>query len=343
MHPFTFYSLVCNAKLLLYVITLRLNGVISQRQWRVFWSVIEIATVQEMQSKNKNKVPSCTLGWIQELTGIKLLSDIRDEVTHLSTHGLLQFNGDRVSLLKHLDESFIKEHEEQLAEIVGKGRSLSRLIPIPRQLLRKLCRSTARTLHSVVIVSLLRASAFNKYKGVKNEGTIKLAAIQRFTGWSKSAIADAIRYLREKGYLETERPRKAWKLIKHGLFIKIRFSEKQGEKKKPHVEIPSIDLELANFNNIDPNRMQSMRYVLALFYDAIRKGVIQYSEANLLSFFCACYQAKEKKKLGKTQTPERLFSFIVRNGFCDITDATEQAVLPKLKEFKMSHAHLFVF
>lgn len=343
MHPFTFYSLACNAKLLLYAIHLKLEEDLSQIQWRLFWAVVEVATVQEMFKKGSKKIPPCTLGWLQELTKIKHTSTIEKELTQLTGLGLIEFKNNVAILPKNVDESFIDENRERFAELTGKRRSLKRLVPISRHLLRELCRSTARTLHSVSIVALLRASSYDKYKKVKNTGTLKLAAIQRFTGWSKSAIAEAMRYLREKGYLESERPTRAWRVIRDGLFVKIRFSEKQDREEKPHIEIPTIDLPTGNFNNIDRGKLTSLKYILSLFYDAIRKGIIKYSEATLINFFCAAYQAIDKYRKGKSRTPEKLFSHLVRNGFPDITQTTEDTVLPKLKKFREDFAHLFVF
>ena len=384
------YSLVMRAVPLANLLSI--SGELRQRALKVFLALIEIKTTESFLKTKGRPIP-CLLKEIERLTGLSKRS-LRESLRHLERYQLLsvtetvEFN---LELLKGA---------ETILTTVSKNRHYKRIIPIPRQLLRRLSKSGAKTTILSALTLLIRGASYSGKGELKNRCAIKQSMIAQLLGVSVRSVINAFKILRSLGLIATETPRFIGKLIKDGLFVIITFSQKQSRPMKAApasqkvesgadirdtikrslksvvepdavasklstrgqsstalffqgsssnsasffqdyrdkklsstkkdqisetispVEIqPEIELDIFNLDADIFNKKLPGSWLVDLFIDGVKKGLFSVSEANFLNFFRA-----RQRALTKGNCPTRLFSYLIRNGFCGITYHDEEVV-----------------
>lgn len=344
------YCLTFKVDAVLAAIAFFLEGMLKTIDMRSWSGIAEITSVQKLHKDTRQRIPDFSFDWLKKVTGIKHAKDCWKSVRKLESLGILRLKKGRVVLTGNdtnpIVENFIKKAQ---VEVLGLKRSLTRWLPIDRSVLKHLARSSARTEHFLAFFSYVRAATMDKYQGLKNTGTIKLVAIERLTKCCHTAVAAAAKKFRELSFFSTERPKRIGKLLKDGLFITLNFSKKLKDREtkkrvnKEKKQQVNSELPEANINDIDRQQLGHWRYLLALYWSAIRKNVLKHSELTLLDFFSAAKQVVLMYKKGKTKTPEKLLAHLIRNRFEGVTDEAEKLAHPRLKQLKMDFPHLFVF
>lgn len=153
---------------------------------------------------------------ISELASLLRFSrrSTQEALLTLEKVGLLTFSEKRIELTPA---------EDCQAELLG-GRSAKRRVPLPRRLIRFLCRSRKASLVKTVIAYLLRGLSITREGDMKAVGTIKVSWICRLCGLSERAVRLSRAELIRLGWISRDEGSTQLKLNRDGAYFRINLS-----------------------------------------------------------------------------------------------------------------------
>jgi hypothetical protein len=203
------------------------SGVISFSALRAYLGCFELLARREgakclSQPANKPWQQRFTL---RELSSLLNLSTrhTAGALSKLRAAGLLTFSEDAIQVLP--------VEEEAASHLLG-GRKVTRRIPVPRRLLRFLCRCKRASLVKTVLAYLIRGLSLTREHGFNPAGTIKISWICTLCGLSERAARSARAELIRLGWITRDEGSSQWKLNRDGTYFRINLSwggEKTGE------------------------------------------------------------------------------------------------------------------
>jgi len=230
---------------------------------------------------------------------------------------------------------------EVLTGFSGK-RSERRPIPVPRPLLRSLCRCRAESQFLTVLCYVARGLSIERVGGeVRGRGCVKVSSICKLTGLSERAVRYARRELIATGFVTKDTGSFQRKLNRDGAYFEIslrwkgrslppeiaprgsdyrsRFAPPYKNKKTPsEIKNQKTRFERSGFlktasrkpnlNAVTCEDLADGARLLVLHAEARKKNLIGHSEAELLAFFSAAAHAA---RVGR-ENPPGLFVHVLR-------------------------------
>lgn len=344
--------------------------VISYGALRTFFgAVAQSAARKAAQSTSEKAIPVRFRR--EELVALTGSSDrsIRSQLTELSKAELLNFSASDITV----STTPLECASTRLERIAGEGRQGNRLIPVPRRVLRYLARCRVPSIAKAVVAYLIRGLTRQKNGAIKHCGSVKASWVAKIAGISLRAAKAARKVLIQMGWLSEDTGSTQRKLNRTGAYFSINTDwqpegEKSSTKKVPdYTELapppPEKCIELAppykdkktlsdiktknltsgaskkqmeepDLNCIKPYDLKSLSRLFKLYDQAVLRGWILPSEANLLFFLSSALRVQQTP----CREPIRAFVAIVRRNLrSHVTQAQEDEVRRKLQAYREQH------
>ena len=206
---------------------------------RIYLSSFEILARREAaQRKRLKRKPSSLLFSAAEfgvILGEPGEAKVRSSLRRLTRLGLLSFSKEKLLLTETVlfpDDSLTLE--------LGRRASLARPIPLPRKLVKSLCRETRKSLFLTTLSYVLRGLSIDKTSlELRGRGTVKASWIANYLGLSVRAVRLARKELVEKHFIAKDTGSFQRKLNRDGSYFEINLSlfvSGQGKELAPNKE-----------------------------------------------------------------------------------------------------------
>jgi hypothetical protein len=344
-----------------------LSGFISLETFKVYLGCFEILAVRDAarHSPTKKGEKGIHLVRYQPSELQRLLpgsSDrrVREALKALHKIQLLSFSESSITV----SQSLLPFGREVLSR-VGEGRSETRLIPIPRTLLRYLCSVETKTLLLTTLGYIVRGLSLSpKTRSIKSRGTAKATWIADAFSLSERSVRYARRELIKLSLLSEDTTKSQRKLNRDGAYFEMNLSWGRGEKKEsliapplakdaPQIAPPIRDLETSYgsrdqktssgllkkdesetppaLRDVKRRDLEEFSRTKALYDEAVQKGVVKASESAFLNWVSAAVRAKTTS----ANDPVKVFVGIVRAGlFHHITNEQEERARRAISRYK---------
>ncbi len=186
---------------------------------RICFGLVECLTTKTITNLQSDFASSPPLHALQKLTGIKHLATIQHCLSHLVDQSILVVTKQGHQFSKCL----IPEAQETFHRLCPGRQSLKRCLPCPRRILRMLAQNSSKSRGLTLLGLLLRAGQI----GVQFCANQKLLA--PLLGLAERSVNYAFDWFRQQGILSTEKPLRAWRRRRDGLFCQLHFSQKSQE------------------------------------------------------------------------------------------------------------------
>lgn len=298
---------------------------ITFRAFRTYMGSFELLAIREAAERSNRtglKKPQRRFlrSEIARLIGAKEGTTVSRELFSLKKVGLLRFSETDIVPLSGSGSS------EDLVPMLG-SRGITRLVPVPRQMLKYLARCTRPAVAKTVVAYLLRGLALERTGGVRSAGTVKVSWICKLCRISERAARAARAELIRLGWISKDTGSFQRKLNRDGAYFRIdafwRRSAKQsapldprkcmqsapprekletpyGSKNQKTAERNESGVCLANeemmakapniraIQIVDLQRLSRLR---SLYRQALAEKWLSESEANFVNFVAAAARA----------------------------------------------------
>lgn len=199
------------------------------RAVRVFFAVVsQLATRNAAQRAIGKRTPvRFELSELQTLTG-KRKQYVRRALTDLKQAQLLRFSASEIVL----NPEPIDGAQALLLDAVGKGRSVNRLVPLPRRIIRYLAQCSLPSVTKALIAYMIRGLSKRRDGRINNRGSVKSNWIAKIAGISLRAAKAARRVLITMGLLSEDTDSTQRKLNRTGAYFEINI-DWPGETQAP--------------------------------------------------------------------------------------------------------------
>jgi hypothetical protein len=371
------YSLLSQATLS-NVLGALIDEKISYRASRVFFACCSMRSIREAairfrRAKNEKSCPLLfRLKEIQHRIGTQSENLIRSDLNQLKAQGLLSFTEDAITLTT-VPLNFTQRLLERF------GRSMRRLIPVPRRILEFLSQCRCPSVLRGIIVYLLRGLAIRQ--GIIYAcGSVKSSWVAEIANISLRAAKSVRARLIQMGWISKDVSSTQRKLNSTGAYFRINTEWKSSQeprdkvihgdsaplprKKRCEFAPPIENLKTSNKNpkdqklskssgvyqhtkskptlcNIQPLDLQEFHRCETLYWQAVKARWLDHSEANVLNWISAAVRAREvvSKASGNAV---RIFVAIVRRKLWNtITGAQEDYARRTLARFREKELELY--
>ncbi len=334
-----------------------LSGAISLETLRVYLGCFEILAIREAarHSQTKKREKGTHLVRYQPSELQRLLPGstevgIMKALKKLRKIQLLTFSESSITV----SQSLLPFGREMLSR-VGDGRCETRLIPVPRTLLRYLCSVETKTLLLTTLGYVVRGLSLSpKTRSIKSRGTAKATWIADVFSLSERSVRYARRELIKMSLLSEDTTKSQRKLNRDGAYFEMnllwgRVHKEESQiapppaKNTPQIAPPIRDLETSygsrdqktspgllkkeeseappTLRDVKRRDLNEFPRTKALYEEAVERGMIKPSQAAFLSWVSAAVRAKTTA----TNDPVKVFVGIVRRGlFHHVTNEQEE-------------------
>ena len=344
-------------------------GDITFRALRVYLASFELLAIREAAERSRVGVGKrCARFRRSELAaqiGLGPEVSVTRELALLKSAGLLSFTESAVSVAES------PSHGLHLHSLLG-GRGATRLVPVPRRMLRFLAACSKPALVKTVIAYLLRGLSLDQSGELRGKGTAKISWICSLCRISERAARGARVELIRLGWITKDTGSLQRKLNRDGAYFVIDLAWRRAAKsfaplqrprcapfaplpKRPETPSELKDQKLTataetgfcrkgskpDLKNVRPEDIRKPSRLRELFEEATSAGLLERTEAGLLKFAAAAVRANRV-----SGDAVRVFMGIVRKGLWHHISASDEdrarAVLlgPNAQRSTLQHAEL---